>query len=93
MSDQIREMQQLNGFFKHVYLEKKDVRAVMPEVAKLSTDIPFSAKNKIGKDLLFPVMFTYEQGFTHASGSEETPDYNDVVAATSQEATVEAYLS
>lgn len=86
-----RTVDKLSGYFKTSYLDKKDVRKVLPEVVKLASDIPFSTKNKIGKDLRFPVMFSYEQGFVQGAGSEDILVYNDPVSATSDEAKVEAY--
>ena len=90
MADVARTVSVLDGYFKKIYLDKKDIRNVIPDNIRIQADIPYSTKNKMGKNLSFPVMFTLEQGFTHGAADEDILTYNDVQSATSQEATVDA---
>jgi hypothetical protein len=60
----IENLASFDNFFKVQYLEKGLIR-VLPEVTFLMSKIPFvTPKEKAGSSLLFPVITSYEHGFT-----------------------------
>lgn len=76
----------LTGLFKEVYADS--IYSLLPDVAKLTSKIPFKKKDKIGKNYHQPVILTAEQGFTYANANAGAFALNPAVSMSTKDAVV-----
>lgn len=86
MADVVTDTSKLNGFFKNKYA-KKLIDAI-PENAKFSGQIPFSAAEKIGAAYKVPVELAMEAGVTYAAADAGAFTLEDAQAGEMKEASV-----
>ena len=84
---QVNTLETLNGLFKEVYGELKDL---VPEQYYLSTVVSFDKSNKIGNEYHEPVILSLEGGFTYTGANAEYMKLNDSVAHTMRDAKVKS---
>jgi hypothetical protein len=78
----------LDGMFKTRYADK--IEKLQPSFNILSRDIPFSTKDKLGKDYRFPVRLRRSMGVTYNGGASYGNAFtlNSAVSGLTKEATV-----